>query len=168
MNHVLQTFQPTKEQTREFKKAFDLIDKNGDGVVSTSELGTAMQSIGLSPTEDELKDMVKSVDADGSGTVDFAEFHSMVFKEFNKSKIEELREIFRTYDKNNDGTITAKELRDAFNEDGNGLETDNEIIKKIFEETDFDKDGKIKIEGEWQSIHILIMWDTCYYSVTSS
>ena len=49
----------------EFKEAFSLFDKNGDGNISASELGTVMRSLGQNPTEPELQDMVNEVDADG-------------------------------------------------------------------------------------------------------
>ena len=49
----------------EFKEAFGLFDKNADGCISASELGTVMRSLGQNPTEPELQDMVNEVDADG-------------------------------------------------------------------------------------------------------
>jgi calmodulin len=36
----------TEDQISEFKQAFDAFDKSGDGVISTSELGTVMNSLG--------------------------------------------------------------------------------------------------------------------------
>ena len=49
----------------EFKEAFSLFDKDGDGTVTTKELGTVMRSLGQNPTEAELQDMINEVDADG-------------------------------------------------------------------------------------------------------
>ena len=50
----------------EFKEAFQLFDKDGDGTISTKELGTVMRSLGQNPTEKELQDMVNEVDVDGT------------------------------------------------------------------------------------------------------
>lgn len=49
----------------EFREAFSLFDKDGDGTITTKELGTVMRSLGQNPSEDELQDMVNEVDIDG-------------------------------------------------------------------------------------------------------
>ncbi|OWR50081.1 calmodulin like protein [Danaus plexippus plexippus] len=56
--------QLTEEQIAEFKEAFSLFDKDGDGTITTKELGTVMRSLGQNPTEAELQDMINEVDAD--------------------------------------------------------------------------------------------------------
>lgn len=48
------------------KQAFSLFDKNGDGKITTKELGTVMESLGENPTEAELKEMISEVDTDGN------------------------------------------------------------------------------------------------------
>lgn len=53
----------------EFKEAFSLFDKDGDGTITTKELGTVMRSLGQNPTEAELQDMINEVDADGENLV---------------------------------------------------------------------------------------------------
>uniref|UniRef100_A0A672QBG5 Calmodulin n=3 Tax=Sinocyclocheilus TaxID=75365 RepID=A0A672QBG5_SINGR len=62
----------------QFKEAFSLFDKDGDGTITTKELGTVMRSLGQNPTEAELQDMINEVDADGNGTIDFPEFLTMM------------------------------------------------------------------------------------------
>ena len=47
--------------------------QDGNGSISSKELGVAMRSLGQNPTEQELQDMVNEVDIDGSGTIDSAE-----------------------------------------------------------------------------------------------
>uniref|UniRef100_A0A8C2X1K4 Calmodulin 1b n=1 Tax=Cyclopterus lumpus TaxID=8103 RepID=A0A8C2X1K4_CYCLU len=63
-----QADQLTEEQIAEFKEAFSLFDKDGDGTITTKELGTVMRSLGQNPTEAELQDMINEVDADGQYT----------------------------------------------------------------------------------------------------
>lgn len=62
---IVQADQLTEEQIAEFKEAFSLFDKDGDGTITTKELGTVMRSLGQNPTEAELQDMINEVDADG-------------------------------------------------------------------------------------------------------
>ena len=50
-----------EEQIAEFKEAFSLFDKDGDGTIATKELGTVMRSLGQNPTEAELQDMINEV-----------------------------------------------------------------------------------------------------------
>lgn len=61
----------------EFKEAFSLFDKDGDGTITTKELGTVMRSLGQNPTEAELQDMINEVDADGMLAF-FTAFSSLV------------------------------------------------------------------------------------------
>ena len=50
----------------EYKEAFSLFDKNGDGYISSKELGIVMRSLGQNPSEAELQDMINEVDFDGN------------------------------------------------------------------------------------------------------
>merc|ERR1711943_54941 len=81
--------QLTEEQIAEFKEAFSLFDKDGDGTITTKELGTVMRSLGQNPTEAELADMINEVDADGSGTIDFPEFLNLMAKKMKDTDSEE-------------------------------------------------------------------------------
>lgn len=69
-SHKFQADQLTEEQIAEFKEAFSLFDKDGDGTITTKELGTVMRSLGQNPTEAELQDMINEVDADGRYIID--------------------------------------------------------------------------------------------------
>uniref|UniRef100_A0A8C6FU32 EF-hand calcium-binding domain-containing protein 11 n=1 Tax=Moschus moschiferus TaxID=68415 RepID=A0A8C6FU32_MOSMO len=77
--------QLTEEQIEEFKEAFSLFDKDGDGTLTTKELGTVMRPLGQNPTEAELQDMINEVDQmireadiDGDGQVNYEEFVQMM------------------------------------------------------------------------------------------
>ena len=96
--------QLTEEQTAEFKEAFALFDKDGDGTISPKELGTVMNSLGQKPTIAELEAMIKEVDIDGNGEIDFGEFLTMMAKKLKETDLEEdIREAFRVFDINNSG-----------------------------------------------------------------
>lgn len=112
-----QSDQLTPEQIQEYREAFQLFDKNGDGSVSATELGVVLRSFGMNPTDAELQDMVcivkseretklsvtmksvtqvSDVDADGNGHIDFEEFLNLVkdLKSGGKDT-DDLREAFK-------------------------------------------------------------------------
>ena len=124
---LLQADQLTEEQIAEFKEAFSLFDKDGDGTITTKELGTVMRSLGQNPTEAELQDMINEVDADGNGTIDFPEFLTMMARKMKDTDTEEeIREAFRVFDKDGNGFISAAELRHVMTNLGEKL-TDEEV-----------------------------------------
>lgn len=49
----------------EFKEAFSLYDKAGEGAIDSKELGTVMRALGQNPTMAELEEMKTSLDSDG-------------------------------------------------------------------------------------------------------
>nr|POF08019.1 calmodulin-related protein [Quercus suber] len=137
--------QLTDDQISEFKEAFSLFDKDGDGCITTKELGTVMRSLGQNPTEAELQDMINEVDADGNGTIDFPEFLNLMARKMKDTDSEEeLKEAFRVFDKDQNGFISAAELRHVMTNLGEKL-TDDEVDEMI-READVDGDGQINYE----------------------
>ena len=59
------TCQPCSYLT-DFKEAFALLDKDGDGTINTKELGVLMRSLGENPTEQELEEIIREIDMDGN------------------------------------------------------------------------------------------------------
>lgn len=53
-------FSPT-----EAKAVFDEYDKDGNGCIDESELSTALQRLGLNPSQREIQSMIGEVDSDG-------------------------------------------------------------------------------------------------------
>eukprot|EP00277_Geminigera_cryophila_P031645 CAMPEP_0173062188 /NCGR_PEP_ID=MMETSP1102-20130122/3660_1 /TAXON_ID=49646 /ORGANISM="Geminigera sp., Strain Caron Lab Isolate" /LENGTH=223 /DNA_ID=CAMNT_0013928793 /DNA_START=212 /DNA_END=883 /DNA_ORIENTATION=+ len=137
--------QLTEEQIAEFKEAFSLFDKDGDGTITTKELGTVMRSLGQNPTEAELQDMINEVDADGNGTIDFPEFLTLMARKMKDTDSEEeILEAFKVFDKDGNGFISAAELRHVMTNLGEKL-TDEEVDEMI-READIDGDGQINYE----------------------
>ncbi|KAI9512012.1 calmodulin B [Russula earlei] len=138
--------QLSEGQISEFKEAFSLFDRDGDGTITTFELGTVMRSLGQNPTEAELQDMINEVDADGNGTIDFPEFLTMMARKMRDTDSEEeIKEAFKVFDKDGNGYISAAELRHVMTSLGEKL-TDREVDEMI-READIDGDGQINYDG---------------------
>uniref|UniRef100_A0A0E0GQE2 Calmodulin-like protein 1 n=1 Tax=Oryza nivara TaxID=4536 RepID=A0A0E0GQE2_ORYNI len=137
--------QLSEEQIVEFREAFSLFDKDGDGSITTKELGTVMRSLGQNPTEAELQDMISEVDTDSNGNIEFKEFLGLMARKLrDKDSEEELKEAFRVFDKDQNGFISAAELRHVMANIGERL-TDEEVGEMI-SEADVDGDGQINYE----------------------
>ncbi|CAJ0568802.1 unnamed protein product, partial [Mesorhabditis spiculigera] len=134
----------TQEELQEFAQAFKMFDKDGNGTMNIKELGVAMRTLGLNPTEEELLNMVNEYDVDGNGKIDFGEFCKMM-KEMNKETDQELiRLAFKVFDKDGNGFITAQEFKHFMTTMGERFteEEVDEIIREV------DKDGDEQIDYE--------------------
>ena len=137
--------QLTEEQIAEFKEAFSLFDKDGDSNITSKEVGAVMRSLGQTPTEAELTDMINDIDADGNGTIDFPEFLSLMGRKMRDSDTEEeLIEAFKVFDKDGTGLIKPAGLKLVMASLGDKL-TDEEI-EDVMKEADIDGDGCINYE----------------------
>ncbi len=132
----------TEEQIVEFKEAFHIFDKDGDGLITTKELGTVMRSLGQNLSEDELKAIIEEVDVDKSGTIDFQEFLNLMIWKMQESGIEEeLMEAFKVFDRDGNGKISAHELRFVMSTSDEELNEND--IEELIREIDKNGDGFI-------------------------
>ena len=132
----------TEAQIQEFSEAFSLFDKEGKGTITADDLGTVVRSLGLNPSEAELKNMLKDVDAGGNGTIEFPEFLSLLTdKAKEKSDQADIIEAFRVFDRNNDGFITADEIHRIMGNLGEKLT--QEEVAEMMREANADSQGKL-------------------------
>ncbi|KAH9682413.1 calmodulin-like protein 8 [Citrus sinensis] len=135
----------TNEQIVEFKEAFCLFDKDGDGCITVEELATVIRSLDQNPTEEELQDMINEVDSDRNGTIEFGEFLNLMAKKMKETDAEEeLKEAFKVFDKDQNGYISATELRHVMINLGEKL-TDDEV-EQMINEADLDGDGQVNYD----------------------
>ena len=100
----------------QLKQVFDIMDANGDGKISPSELEQLMLSLGhdKSTASTEAEGMVRVADVDGDGLVDLEEFMQALGGDQLRSLCtcrEDLEEAFLVFDEDRNGFISAKELR---------------------------------------------------------
>ncbi|KAH3752904.1 hypothetical protein DPMN_187530 [Dreissena polymorpha] len=51
---------------KEFREAFQMFDKDGDGSIDVNEFVSALRSLGQNPNQLEIEEMVKSIDRNGN------------------------------------------------------------------------------------------------------
>ncbi|KAB5514656.1 hypothetical protein DKX38_028562 [Salix brachista] len=66
----------------DLKDAFDVFDRDKDGVISVEELGMVLCSLGLKEggRVEDCKEMIRKIDMDGDGMVNFDEFKRMMMR----------------------------------------------------------------------------------------
>ncbi|XP_056022814.1 uncharacterized protein LOC125649260 isoform X2 [Ostrea edulis] len=137
------TVPSTTVLTVEAQSVFNDFDRDKNGKIDDSELGTALRMLGLNPTKKEIDDMMQEVDNDGNGTIEFEEFLAFIKRSYKKpDEIKhDLKKAFRVFDINGDGFITREELREVLTKMGETL-TDHEV-DEMMENADKNGDGKI-------------------------
>jgi len=61
-------------EEEEIRDAFIVFDRDGNGMVSASELRHVMSSLGDDLTDEEIDEMIREADVNGDGQIDFGEF----------------------------------------------------------------------------------------------
>jgi calmodulin len=97
-----------------------------------------MRSLGQSPTEAELQEMVAEVDADGSGAIDFHEFLVLLARKMRHAGADD---ELRVFDQDQNGFISRDELRHVLQNLGERLSDDE--LAEMLREADVDGDGQI-------------------------
>ncbi|CAH9070647.1 unnamed protein product [Cuscuta europaea] len=132
----------TSNKIAEYREAFSLFDKDGDGQITKHELGIVLRSLGQKVTEAEVEEMICGVDVDGSKTVDFKEFVGLMRKKLKDKEVEaELKAAFQIFDKDHNGLISAAELRHIMTNLGQKLS--EKEVDEMMKEADVDNNGGI-------------------------
>ena len=135
----------TEEQRKDFQDIFDQFDKDKDGKISGKELKNAMVSMGQSPTDDEINEMMREVDLNQDGKIDFDEFMILMTKSSpDTQNEEEVINAFRVFDKEGNGLIASSELKHIMMTIGDKM-TEEEADEMV-NEADIDEDGMINYE----------------------
>lgn len=128
----------------EFKEAFNLFDRDHDGRIQTSELGTLMRALGRNPTEAQVREYSKELDPHGTNNVSFADFLVLMERvpPMDPAEAErELMEAFRVFDREGKGSIPTAELRHIVTSLGEKL-TEAEA-DEMMADADPDKTGQV-------------------------
>jgi len=135
----------SQEIVKELEEAFFLFDYDKDGKITAREVGPAVRSVGLNPTEPELKDMVNDVNAKG-GKVDVQNLCQVIAHRMPQQKTspDDLRDAFEVFDRQGNGMVYVSDLKHSLTTLGERL-TDEEL-DELVRECDQDGEGQVNFE----------------------
>eukprot|EP01053_Blabericola_migrator_P012697 Blabericola_migrator_1__12696@NODE_811_length_6422_cov_187_104485_g572_i0_p1_GENE_NODE_811_length_6422_cov_187_104485_g572_i0NODE_811_length_6422_cov_187_104485_g572_i0_p1_ORF_typecomplete_len864_score126_23Pkinase/PF00069_25/1_8e75Pkinase_Tyr/PF07714_17/3_4e46EFhand_7/PF13499_6/3_4e11EFhand_7/PF13499_6/3_6e11EFhand_8/PF13833_6/0_00092EFhand_8/PF13833_6/0_032EFhand_8/PF13833_6/0_02EFhand_8/PF13833_6/0_00021EFhand_1/PF00036_32/0_0014EFhand_1/PF00036_32/0_0025EFhand_1/PF00036_32/0_0014EFhand_1/PF0 len=150
---------------------FDLLDIDGDGILSKEEVITALNKLrsvdadqansvttstsapsSLDSQNEELSELTAYVDLDGNGQIEYSEFAAACLDSSTYTQESTEKAIFRLLDRDGDGLIGQGELKRALGWSDNELAAealppdDSEFIQEIIKDADADEDGYIGTE----------------------
>mmetsp|Transcript_20 Transcript_20/g.32 ORF Transcript_20/g.32 Transcript_20/m.32 type:complete len:171 (-) Transcript_20:23-535(-) len=82
----------------EFQEIFSLIDTDGSGAISSTEICELVESVGMQVAEDDLLALMNKLDSDKSGVVEYTEFLSAMSSDLVPVGLSthEIEKAFRT------------------------------------------------------------------------
>ena len=139
----------TPQQLEQFKKYFNMFDKEKKGFIHTSQVGQILRTMGQAFEERDLKQLIKEFDTDGSNQIEFEEFAALVARfiledDDSGALEEELREAFRLYDKQGNGYINVSDLRDILRALDDNITEDE--LDEMIAEIDTDGSGTVDFD----------------------
>lgn len=132
----------TEDIKKEIKEAFFMFDVSNLGKIETSQLGTAVRSLGQNPSEAEIKQMIKDADKNGKGFIEEKDFMATVTKFWKPVNSEEdIMDAFKVFDREGTGYLDAKSLKHVLLNLGEKL--DEEMVEEMLKEANLDADGQL-------------------------
>jgi Ca2+-binding EF-hand superfamily protein len=60
--------------TSAYESTFNLVDEDGDGLVSATEMQSILQALGEKVSDERASHIVQTIDSDGDGRISLVEF----------------------------------------------------------------------------------------------
>ncbi|KAF6025701.1 hypothetical protein EB796_015952 [Bugula neritina] len=125
-------------------ECFKQFDKNGDGKINVEELPAALNFVGVHPTEEDTKDILRLLDKQGDGNLEITELvDNYKILAQHSVNCEELLDAFNRLDTNKDGFLNLLELKKVLT--GAGEKWTQEEASQLLQDLmkyDMNGDGK--------------------------
>eukprot|EP01080_Neovahlkampfia_damariscottae_P000227 gene227-4473_t len=103
------------EKTKnEMNEAFSLFDKDGDGTISSNEIGIVMKALGENPTDDQIANCLSEMETTEDGSLAYEEYERiMTTKKIGDEAYENnVLEAFKFFDKEGTGTVKVDVMKE--------------------------------------------------------
>ncbi|WP_433567384.1 EF-hand domain-containing protein [Nocardia sp. CA-151230] len=124
------------------ESAFGLFDTDGDGLISATDITTAVRGMGLEISDEDAVAFVAAADADGNGLISESEFDAVRVREVLPEGVDLVEDAFAAFDSDGDGFISVSELEAAAVFAG----FDSADASALIESIDSDRDAKLTLE----------------------
>ena len=153
----------TKLNAKEAKLKADFmaLDADGDGTISTQEMGKILRAMRtkLRMSETDIRRTLLEFDMDGNGEIEVSEFLFMMDNSKKKNLIHKaivqhshIHREFKQYDVDNNGYITRAEFEKVY-ESRAGVKPGKEFFDNMLKYADQNNDGQI---GYDEFLHLLL------------
>ena len=139
----------------EIREIFSLFDKDADGFVQTSDLGTIVRGLNFNPSETEVGEMIRDVDPEGRGSFNQNALCSLIARRpKQEDTLEDIVEALRviTDEGGGDSRLQTKMMVQSFREQMTklGKEKGEQLlptqVEEIITDCRLDHEGEIQIE----------------------
>ena len=143
------------------KKDFLAMDADGDGTITTEEMGKVLRAMKtkLRMSESEIKRTLREFDMDGDGEIEVSEFLYMMGNSKKRDLIHRaivqhsaIHHEFKQFDQDDNGEITQEEFVKVY-ESRTGVRPSKEQFKNLLKSVDIDGNGMI---GYDEFLHLLL------------
>jgi len=130
-----------QNQIQEFKEAFTMIDQNRDGFIDIEDLKDMYASLGRTPNDKELQEML----SESPGPLNFTMFINLFGEKLSGSDPEDsLRNAFKMFDSDNKGFLAEEYIKDLLENMGDNFTADE--IRQTWKEAPL-AGGKLDYEA---------------------
>merc|ERR1712151_777968 len=138
--------QLNEDQIKNLREMFMSLDKNGDGLLTATEMKEGLAKAGLKDIPADLQQIMEEVDSDGSGVIDYTEFLAATLDKKVYMKEDVCWSAFRVFDRNGDGKISPEELKAVLGDEDVAAQVGGETIAKMMKDLDTSGDGFIDFQ----------------------